>query len=429
MSYSPARKPTIASETLPQQLSDESRPLKRPTRFTIDTDFWVEEVTHPEMIAATAEDWDDLAANAARPNVFFERWMLEAAWRAFKLAESDSNNVTVAIVYRRGRATQFPPVPIGLFPCVVEKDLGPCIGPVLSFWDHAYCFDTTPLLRTGFTSTALDVFLRWAAARRSECKVVRFNDVAADGPLQTSLIEWMQTNRAVAFDLGARNRAALFRAENYDDYIERAISSSTRRELRRQGRRLADVGELETVVTTDVDSIDDWANRFLALEETGWKKDTAMNREQTDSQFFRNMLRTAAERQQFEGLDLQLDGRSIAMKCNVHSSRSNGRTPRIDVAFKIAYDETFKKFSPGVLLELENIKRFHKSNDSVWMDSCAKSGHPMIDRLWGDRTPRTNLLVANGGIWPRAIVGAMHLVRCVRRVRSRIQPSTSSANF
>jgi CelD/BcsL family acetyltransferase involved in cellulose biosynthesis len=63
------------------------------------------------------------------------------------------------------------------------------------------------------------------------------------------------------------------------------------------------------------------------------------------------------------------------MKCNFVA-------PPGAFAFKIAYAEELAAHSPGVLLELENIRRIHGEPHVQWMDSCAAPGHPMIERLW-----------------------------------------------
>ena len=53
-------------------------------------------------------------------------------------------------------------------------------------------------------------------------------------------------------------------------------------------------------------------------------------------------------------LALCLDDEPVALKLNLLCP-GGGHT------FKIAYDERLEKFSPGVLLELENIRRMHES--------------------------------------------------------------------
>ena len=54
--------------------------------------------------------------------------------------------------------------------------------------------------------------------------------------------------------------------------------------------------------------------------------------------------------------------------------------------FKIAYDETFAKYSPGVILESEQIRYFHARKDIHWVDSCmAAAVDPGQRYQWPDR--------------------------------------------
>ncbi len=87
---------------------------------------------------------------------------------------------------------------------------------------------------------------------------------------------------------------------------------------------------------------------------------------------------------------LRVAGRPVAAKCSFLCRPGA-------FAFKIAYDETLARYSPGVLLEIDNIRRLHGRRDVEWMDSCAAPGHPMIDHLWPDRLAIETLLVAPGG--------------------------------
>src|SRR6185503_3504833 len=106
----------------------------------------------------------------------------------------------------------------------------------------------------------------------------------------------------------------------------------------------------------------------------------------------------------------------IAMKCNFLAGAGS-------FAFKIAFDETCARYSPGVLLELENIRRLHSRRELRWMDSCADSGHPMIEGLWRDRRTVETLVVSTGKGMGGLVVSALPLLkwihhRVVRQLRT-----------
>jgi hypothetical protein len=111
-------------------------------------------------------------------------------------------------------------------------------------------------------------------------------------------------------------------------------------------------------------------------------------------------------------LALRLNQRPIAMKCNFLTADGG-------YAFKIAFDENYRRFSPGVLLELENIRKLHSNSSIRWMDSCATPDHFMINRLWLDRKPMCTLLVST-----RHIIGdfIVDIVPMLKRFKTWYSP-------
>ncbi len=74
---------------------------------------------------------------------------------------------------------------------------------------------------------------------------------------------------------------------------------------------------------------------------------------------------------------LDLDERPLAMLINF-------RAPPGGFSFKTAFDEEYARFSPGVLLQQENLDLLDDPA-IAWVDSCAAPGHPMIDSVWRER--------------------------------------------
>src|SRR3546814_9436139 len=67
-------------------------------------------------------------------------------------------------------------------------------------------------------------------------------------------------------------------------------------------------------------------------------------------------------------------------------------------SFKIAFDETMSRFSPGVLIEIDNLRQVLNRDDLDWMDSCDAADHPMIDSLWGEHRQIVQYRVALRGV-------------------------------
>ena len=95
-----------------------------------------------------------------------------------------------------------------------------------------------------------------------------------------------------------------------------------------------------------------------------------------------------------ERLSLTLDGRPLAMLATFLS-------PPGAFSYKTAFAEDFARFSPGVLLQRENLAILERP-EIAWTDSCAQADHPMIDHLWRERRTVGRLSIAIGGPLRRA---------------------------
>ena len=128
---------------------------------------------------------------------------------------------------------------------------------------------------------------------------------------------------------------------------------------------------------------------------------------------------SAAEADCLRMLRLRVGGDTIAMKINLQSADGL-------FCFKIAYDEDFAAWSPGVLLELETIKWFHNRTNLQWMDSCATAGHPMINSLWPDRRNIESVIIPSrrpGSALAAASVPSLRIAKQIIR-NALIRPRT-----
>lgn len=180
-------------------------------------------------------------------------------------------------------------------------------------------------------------------------------------------------------------------------YLEHALPGKKRKELRRQQARLAEQGVLAVSRRTDAEGIALWIEQFLALEAQGWKGSagSALACAGETAGLFRESMMAAAERGCLERLSLELDGVPIAMLATLI-------VPPGAFSYKTAFDERFARFSPGVLLQLENLALLERAGVR-WADSCAAPDHPMIDSLWRERRAIGRMSIAIGGQARRAL--------------------------
>jgi hypothetical protein len=64
--------------------------------------------------------------------------------------------------------------------------------------------------------------------------------------------------------------------------------------------------------------------------------------------------------------------------------------------WKIAYDERYARFSPGVQLLRGLTQRLLDDDTVTQADSCATPDHPMIDHIWRERLALADLLLSPG---------------------------------
>jgi hypothetical protein len=364
--------------------------------------------------------WDGLAAAAAEPNVFYEPWMLLPAVRAF----GGGLDLQFVLVFASdAERPQVPPLLCGLFP--LERAPRYRLFPVsvLRLWQHLYCFLCTPLLRAGYAAGALAAFFHWAATSRRGAALVELPLVSGEGPFHQALVEDFHDRAPLALVTESYTRALLVPRGDAQAYLTAALATKRRKELRRQEKRLAEAGRLEYVTLGPDGNVAEWVEAFLGLEASGWKgkEGTALALRGPDRAFFQEVAAAAFQRNRLMMLGMYLDGRPIALKCNFLAGPGS-------FAFKIAFDENYARYSPGVHLEMANVEQVHRRAEIRWMDSCAAAGHFMINRLWLDRRAVQTVLVSTGRRGGDLTVALLPLLRWLKRRLFRRRPPGGAAS-
>ena len=336
-------------------------------------------------LEAESDGWDRLARHASEPNPFFEPWYLLPSLR--HLPETDS--VMVLRFEQEGELA-------GILPVVRAPRYYRWPVPNLSSWLHANCFCGVPLVAQGCEVPFWQAVLRWADRAPGAALFMHLRGMVMGGPLHAALEAVAACEGRQTVVVHREARAMLASSLSPEAYLEASLSGKKRKELRRQANRLADEGEVAFTRHTGEESIDGWCDEFLALEAAGWKgkAGSALACDPGTERLLRESLAGAAARGRLERLTLRLDGRPLAMLATF-------LTPPGAFSFKTAFDEDFARFSPGVLLQRENLAVLERP-EIAWSDSCASADHPMIDHLWRERRGIGRVSVAIGGLLRRA---------------------------
>jgi hypothetical protein len=377
----------------------------------------VVEVNTLQQLAPWMNAWQELAKVACEPNVFYEPELLHPAFEQYF---EKGLRILLATAKPRG-CPKGAPLLCGLMPLVPSSDQKQIRLPSLESWRYPQAFLTTPLIRQDIGVEVLHAYWNHFSNSRNCPLWTTLTCVGADGPFQQILSQFIQESD-LPFFVRSMHRRAVFRpCDSSQEYFAR-WSKVRRHSVTRLSKRLGEQGRLHVASYRAGEPCEDWIKRFLELEERGWKGriGTALSKSQSDQRFTSEMLHRCAANGKLQLLALQLDDKTIAMKCNI-TTGTNG------FAWKITYDEDYYKFSPGCVLEKENIEMLHHHREIAWMDSCATPNHPMIDSLWPDRRLVQSISIGTNQRGSRLAMSALPLLRWTQQaIRTACAPKRKS---
>lgn len=336
--------------------------------------------------AQLIREWRLLGQRAAEPNCFLQPWFLLPSLKRL----TGGADIRIVAVHAGTRM-------IGLMPVHIEPDYGRAPIAHVENWMHGQSFLGTPLLAAGHEQEAAAAIIGLLDRSDWAKGFLHLTGIVENGAVHRGFAGATEARHRPCAIVHRHARALIESDLDGEAYLENAIRGKKRKEFRRQANRLAEQGEMRVRSFGTGDDAVHWCADFLALERAGWKgrDGAAFANESETRRFFEDVVLGAADANMLDMLRIDLDGRAVAMLVNFTSGDGA-------FSYKIAYDEDYARFSPGVLVELENILRLQANPGIAWMDSCAAEGHPMIDRLWTERRSIVRLTIPLAGPRRRA---------------------------
>jgi len=362
-------------------------------------------------------DLEDLAAEALESNIFYEPILLEPALRYF----GAGRQLELVLVYRSDGGPHPRPRLAGFFPFErVGRYRGLPVTALVSF-KHLHCFLCTPLVRRRGANETFSAALDWLT-ETSGATLVELGSIGAAGSVHQLLLQELHARRRLFWLRNWSTRAFFEPSVDAESYLRSAISGLALKEVRRKARRLGEQGRLAWRELEPGEDARPWLDDFLRLEASGWKgrERSALACRAEERDFFVAAATAAHARGRLMFLGLFLDDRPLALKCNFMNADGG-------YAFKIAFDEEYRAFSPGFLLEVENVRRLHRRPGVRWVDSCADSQHAMINRLWPGRRSLATVVFGTGRVPGDLLVSLMPLLRWGRRRLARRSRTSAHA--
>ena len=344
------------------------------------------------------QELQELASTAIEPNVFYEPWMLLPALRWL----TSDVELCLALVFVDSERSVSGRVLTGFFPLEIRNRYNHFPVKTARLWKHKHCHLCVPLMRRDHAPDTLSAFFDWIASDSSRCNLLELGHISGEGPFHKLLVQTIDAcDRANRVDVRF-TRPQLDRAVTAEAYLSANVSKKHQKDLEKKQKKLSQLGNVEYVTPNSAAEVEDWVNQFIALEASGWKGKLgeALALHDRDAHFFRESMCEAWRVRRLDLLGLRLGTNLIALKFNLPC-------PGGSFAYVITYDEAYSAYSPGLLLEIENIRRVHGSRSVVWMDSCADKNSTIFNRIWAEKRLIETLLVSNnsrvGDFWIAAI--------------------------
>jgi O-antigen/teichoic acid export membrane protein/CelD/BcsL family acetyltransferase involved in cellulose biosynthesis len=320
----------------------------------------------------------DLALRAVEPNPFQDHAFIGA------FCKHQRQNVYLALAWRKSvdgarligaAAFLAGKSRIGLSTAVLTAPLS-----------AALAFLGTPLVDGELISEALRAMLDAIARDPKLPKSVVIVDLT-DGPVLAALLPALAARGKSPVVLDRRQRPMLSAEVDASSYFNQSMSAASRKKLRQHRRRLAQHGPVETVTHAGPQAACAAFERFLAMEAAGWKgrSGTAILCNDLHAAIARDFFSrmAAADRAWVEAL--HVGGRIASAQVLLRSGRAA-------FTWKIAYDEAFAEYSPGVLL-LEDFSAKLLADPTIdFTDSCSHGDGGFMAELWRERRQTVDLM-------------------------------------
>ena len=349
----------------------------------------------PDITPAIVEAWRDLGARAAEPNPCNEPDFVLPAMRHLP----DGERVHLLVSMAGDRMDACLPV------LTVRKWRAKVPVPALVAWNHPYQLLGTPLVDRTSPVEALTALLRLRGRERARALFLSLEDLGDGGPVASALTDAAAAVHGRVLRWESWERAALTRLDDAPP-----AAGGRHKRVRRQRRALEREAGAITVVDRAQD--DGVVERFMALEASGWKgrAGTALTSRPGDAAFFREVCRRFGEAGRLEMRCLEVPSGPVAMQTALRAGDGIFH-------FKVAFDETFGDYSPGVQLLVDFADGFPEETIG-FRDSCTAASNVTESQVWPGRRTLSTALVPFASPAGRTVVGALAAVRG----RTRTEP-------
>ena len=301
---------------------------------------------------APLDRWQDLADTSLDPNPFFTPGFLQPYLRAFPSAA-----VRLLVIQDRDTELWRMAAPVG------RRRAGLAV-PIPTTWTSHYAPLGTPLLRDTSGLGDITAFVE-AGSGSANLMALPFLPCNSRVAALTEKIAGFESNWAQSL-----SRAGHSSGELGESQYNAAMSGKRRKEMRRQLRRLEDHGPIRTAHLLGEEALEGFED-FLKLEAKGWKgrAGTALSSSEETASFSRHVIKNRSLHNGVR-IDQLWAGDTLAASLVLFIEGSQV------FSWKIAFNETFARMSPGAQIAAISMRQNLQNADFLEADSLAVPAIP-----------------------------------------------------
>lgn len=330
--------------------------------------------------------WDALSANALEDNPFLSRQYMRAGLES--IDDARGLGVLAFRLHQNGRLVGLLPFrrqPFGRYLPLAEARV-----PL-----NLYQVGGVPLIDADRADLVVESLLEAMTSTPGVPRRWVLPHVVLDGPFASLAGRHAPDKNIALLSTRSYERPVLARLPGgFQAHVEAIIGKKRAKDIQRNLRRLGELGALRFERALEPVHVALRVEQFLEMEHRGWKgeKGTSFLSNPAHALFARQAFAGTPEASGLASVDtLLLDDRPIAISINIGAGRTLF-TP------KCAFDETFRKFGPGLALEYLVIEAFYGDTAHDLMDASTTTAGHVISGLWNTSRKMGTLVIGPDGL-------------------------------
>lgn len=344
--------------------------MYKPTSQVVHSTLSFQQLDFSECSDEFRNSWRELEHDCAAGNVFLSPDYLGALLQAgmlkqepivFAMRNEPTGQMLGVTVLEKVRGTKFLPLPH------------------LISLQSPHVYRSGIMVRSGYEQPFFDQMVGYVSSQSHGLNGIEFKDLDLHSPWVTQLLLSAQ-NVDGSFRLYPEYDAPVI---DYTDFPEEGLesmwSSSRRKTMRRNRKKLSAFGEVTFRTVTLESEVVSAVEQFLKLEKAGWKGEqgTALACSPQGQQFMDHLLTNCLYGNRLVVTQLLVDDQIAATALNLRSGDDL-------FAFKISWDDRFQHASPGALHEIELANHMQTHSSVLRVDGCTRDGS-YLEQIWPQR--------------------------------------------